>query len=145
MAEALDPDGDLAEDARRLLAELDIQTPGDPTLTADCRPPLDVLETSDALEVVVDVPGVPPESLRVIVRRSTLLIVGEKAAELVDPDARFHVAERSYGRFARAVRLAGAFDARRTRAVTRAGELRVILPFIEDRRGHMMVIPVEPE
>ena len=134
---------DLAEDARRLLHELDSEVPGAAAITADCRPPLDVLETATALEVIVDVPGVAPDSLRIAVRRSTLLIVGAKLAPATDPQARFHLAERSYGRFARAVRLGGAFDAARARAVARAGQLRIILPRLDDRRGRMLTIPVE--
>lgn len=136
---------DLAEDARRLLVEIDREVPGAAAVTADCRPPLDVLETADAIEVVVDVPGVPPESLRIAVRRSTLLVVGAKLATPVDPNVRFHLAERSYGRFARAVRLAGAFDAARARAVVKAGLLRIVLPRLDDRRGRVMRIAVERE
>ena len=136
---------DLAEDARRLLADLDRQVPGVANLTADCRPPIDVLETSTGIEIVVDIPGVPSESIRVAVRRSTLLVVGAKMGDPLDPNTRFHVAERSYGRFARAIRLAGAFDATRTRAVASAGELRIVLPYIEERRGEVVMVPVERE
>ena len=134
---------DLAEDARRLLIEIDREVPGAASINAECRPPLDVLETSTSLEVVVDVPGIPAESLRVAIRRSTLLVVGAKQAAPIDPDARFHLAERAYGRFARAVRLSGSFDASRARASAAAGELRVILPRIEDRRGRVFMVPVE--
>ncbi len=134
---------DLADDARRLLVEIDREVPGAAAVTADCRPPLDVLETADAIEVIVDVPGVPPESLRIAVRRSTLLVVGAKLAIPADPNVRFHLAERSYGRFARAVRLAGAFDAARARAVVKGGLLRIVLPRLEDRRGRVLKIAVE--
>jgi len=71
------------------------------------------------------------------------LIVGAKLSPLPDAGARFHVAERAYGRFARAVRLAGAFDAARARASTSAGQLRVELPRLDDRRGHVLPITVE--
>ena len=135
---------DLAEDARRLLVELDTDVPGASALTAECRPPLDVIETSSAIEVVVDLPGVAPEAIRVAIRRSTLLVVGAKLAAASDPESRVHVAERSYGRFARAVRLSGAFDATRVRAVVRAGQLRVTLPRLDDRRGPVLMMPVEP-
>jgi HSP20 family protein len=134
---------DLAEDARRLLQELDRDVPGAAALSAECRPPLDVLETADAVEIVVDVPGVAPDSLRIAIRRSTLLIVGAKVSPTAEPKARFHLAERSYGRFARAVRLVGAFDASRARATARAGELRVVLPRLVERRGRVMTIAVE--
>jgi HSP20 family protein len=134
---------DLAEDARRLLVELDREVPGASTAAGECRPPIDVLETSEALEVLVDVPGVPASSLRVAVRRDTVLVVGAKLASGTDSRARFHVAERSYGRFARAVRLGSAVDASRARAVMASGQLHVILPRIADRRGRIIHVPVE--
>lgn len=136
---------DLADDARRLLLELDREVPGVAALSAECRPPLDVVETTSAIEVVIDLPGVPADSIRVAVRRNTLLVVGAKQSPAIDPSARFHVAERSYGRFARAVRLGGAFDASRARAVAQGGQLRIILPRIDDRRGRVLLIPVERE
>ena len=134
---------DLSEDARRLLAEIDREVPGAADITADCRPGLDVLETGSSLEVIVDVPGVSAESLRVAVRRNTLLVVGAKHAAPSDPNARFHLAERSFGRFARAVQITGAFDAARARATVQAGQLRIVLPRIEERRGSVLAIPVQ--
>jgi HSP20 family molecular chaperone IbpA len=58
---------------------------------------------------------------------------------------RFHLAERAYGRFARAVRLSGAFDAGRARAKIESGQLRIVLPRMEDRRGRMYTVPVDAE
>ena len=92
---------------------------------------------------MVDLPGVPPDSVRVAIRRSTLLVVGAKNAPGADPEMRYHLAERSYGRFARAVRLLETVDPSRARALASAGELRIILPRLEDRRGSMRLIPVE--
>src|SRR5215471_12172621 len=94
---------DLAEEARRLLIELDRDVPVSSAVAADCRPPIDVFETTEAVEDVVDVPGVAPELLRVAIRRDTVLVVGVKLAPLGDPRARFHLAERAYGHFARAI------------------------------------------
>ena len=136
---------DLAEDARQLLVELDRDLPDAGTINTDCRPPLDVFETTASLEILVDIPGVAPDSVRVAVRRSTLLIVGAKLAPRLEAAARFHLAERSYGRFARAVRLTGAFDSGRAKAVASGGQLRVSLPRLEDRRGRILRIPVERE
>ena len=134
---------DLSDDAQRLLQEIDREVPGAADITADCRPGLDVLETATSVEVLVDVPGVPAESLRVAVRRSTLLVVGAKNSVPPDPNARYHLAERSFGRFARAVQITGAVDAARARATLRSGQLRIVLPRIDDRRGRVIRIAVE--
>ena len=133
---------DLAEEARRLLLEIDGEHAGTAATTADCRPPLDVIETPLSVDIVIDVPGVPAELLRVVVTRNTLLVVGSKPDTRVENGGRFHIAERGHGRFARVVRLAGAFDAARARAVVDRGQLRVSLPVLEERRGRVLNIPV---
>jgi HSP20 family protein len=133
---------ELAEDARSLLAELDRDAPGVANLHAECRPPLDVFETTDAIQVLIDIPGVDVDSLRVAVRRGTVLLVGAKLPGAPPAGARFHLAERAYGRFARAVRLTGAIDPTRATAVVVSGQLRVTLPRIEDRRGRVITVPV---
>jgi HSP20 family protein len=133
---------ELAEDARKLLAEIEREVPGAAALAAECRPPIDVLETATAVEVVIDLPGVPADSIRIAIRRQTLLVVGAKCATSADRQSRFHVAERSYGRFARAVRLSVPVDAARAEAITERGLLRVLLPRIDDRRGRLFSIPV---
>lgn len=132
----------LAEDARRLLQELEREVPGAAQATGECRPSLDVVDTATAVEIVMDVPGVPASALRVSVRHNTVIVVGAKVAPSAPHDARFHVAERSSGRFARGVRLNSAVDAGRARAFVEAGLLRVVLPRIENRRGAAIPIPV---
>jgi len=142
MERFLEGAADLAEDAHQLLLQIEAGEPGPSAAKADCRPPLDVLETAGALEVVVDVPGVRAQSLRVALRRGALLVVGHKPPGPYYTNARFHVAERSYGRFARVVRLGGAFDATRSRAVLAAGQLRITLPLLNGCQS-LFSIPVE--
>lgn len=109
----------------------------------ECSPPLDVLETAETLEVVMDVPGVAVGDLRVIFSRGMLVVAGRKAARAcAHGDATFHLAERTFGRFARAVRLTGAVDAGRATARLAHGELHIVVPRIEERRGRDLSIPV---
>ena len=114
---------------------------------AECRVPLDVVETSEGVEVVLDLVGVEPDAVQVVIARDTLVITGVKRAAACEHhgEATFHVAERVFGRFARAVRLAGAFDMARADARLRAGELRVTLPRIDERRGREHRIPVRAD
>ncbi len=130
------------DDLRRLFEQLtgtDTRTHG-----AECRVPLDVVETSAGIEVMLDLVGVDADAVHVAIARDTLVITGVKRPAACEHrgDATFHVAERVFGRFTRAVRLAGAFDVARADATLRAGELRVTLPRIEDRRGREHRIPV---
>ena len=130
----------------RLFDELDQAFPGRRHLApGSCSPPLDVIETESAVEIVVDLPGVAPDAVRVLIKAGVVLVAGEKVPP--DPaeraDATFHLVERSFGRFARAVRLTEAIDARRVRARVRFGELRVTVPKIVERRGQEIAVPVE--
>ena len=109
-------------------------------------PPVDVIETTGSVEIIADLPGVAPDTLRVVFGGGTLVISGSKTPKACrEHEVTFHLAERSFGTFARAVRLSGAFDAGRTTATLRAGELRVVLLRIAERRGRDLRIDVTIE
>jgi len=137
---------ELSEDVRRVFEELDRQhgTPC-PASTGVYTPALDVVETAEAVEVLIDLPGVAADGVRVLVKHGALVVAGEKIAPEAcgPPGAAFHLVERGFGRFARVVRLGGAIDARRARATLRAGELRISVPRITDRRGEEIAVPIE--
>ena len=134
---------DLADDIRELFDDLSRALDrSHRAYSGECHPALDVLETDEAIEISVDVAGIPPAALRILFRAGVLLIVGEKAPGATTSEQTFHLVERAFGRFARAVRLAGAFDMQNSRATLRDGELTIVLPKIEDRRGRAHRIPV---
>jgi HSP20 family protein len=137
---------DLDDGLQRLFDRL---TTGDdvPGAAAECSVPLDVVETAMSIQVIVDLAGVAADSVQVVVAHDTLLIMGRKNPPPCahQREAAFHVAERTFGRFARGVRLSGAFDVGRADAVLHAGELRVTLPRIEERRGREHRIPVRTD
>ncbi|MBI4886995.1 MAG: Hsp20 family protein [Acidobacteria bacterium] len=133
---------EFADDIRQLFDELARALPRERrALSGDCHPSLDVIETDAAVEVAVDVAGVPADALRILFRAGMLLVVGEKAPAAGGGE-QFHLVEREFGRFARAVRLAAALDLARARATLRDGELRIQLPKLEERRGRPHHIPV---
>jgi HSP20 family protein len=133
---------DMADDIRGLFAELDKGLPDAGRLRGECRPALDVVETAASVEVIVDIPGVSAQSVRLLMRRNLLVIAGAKPPSGERP-TRFHLAERNYGRFARTVRVDAAVDATRARATLRAGQLRIVLPRVTDRRGQPIPIAIE--
>jgi HSP20 family protein len=128
---------DLAEDVRRVFEELQREHGRPPGVAGQCTPPLDMLETDEAVELVVDLPGVGPETVRIVLKGSLVLIAGEKPSypPAVATAGDYHLVERSFGRFARVVRVAAPFDGSRGTAVFVNGTLRIVLPKIHDRRG----------
>jgi HSP20 family protein len=138
-----DEASELADDIRELFEDLARSLDrGLRAYSGKCHPSLDVLETDSSVEVTVDVAGVPTAAIRVLYRAGVLLIAGEKAPTRPAPDQTFHLLEREFGRFARAVRLEGAFDVPTAHAALRDGELIIVLPKRDERRERGHRIPI---
>jgi len=142
----MDQPADLSGDVQRLLDDLARRRPDRRHVVAgECMPVVDVFETEKAVEIVLDLPGVNADAVRILFKAGVLLIVGEKER----PDlskrgpASFHLVERDFGRFARAVRINSAIDAPQVGPRLANGELRVVLPRIAERRGTGLIIPIE--
>jgi HSP20 family protein len=142
----MDQPADLAEDVHRLLDDLARRRPDRRHVVAgECMPVVDVFETEKTVEIVLDLPGIAADAIRIMFKSGVLLIVGEKER----PDfskrgpASYHLVERDFGRFARAVRINAAIDGAQARARLANGELRVVLPRIKDRRGAGLLVPID--
>ena len=135
---------EIADDVRGLFEDLASRLPRDQrAYSGECRPSLDVLETDEAVAIVVDVAGVPAEAIRVLFRAGVVIIAGEKAPPSGESPQAFHLVEREFGRFARGVRLNGCYDVGGAKATLRNGELIIVLPKMTDRRGQAHRIAIE--
>ena len=95
-----------------------------PGAAGEITPPMDVVETSAGVEVLMDLPGVPRAQLTIVFSQGTLIVAGRKLpASCAHQEAAFHLAERDFGRFVRAVRLSGAFDGAQARASLAEGRV----------------------
>jgi HSP20 family protein len=134
---------ELVDDLRQVFADLaESLGPEQRAYSGEYHPALDVVETAAAVEIIVDVAGVPAEALRVLFRGDVLIVAGEKAPSPTTSDPNFHLLERGFGRFARAVRLSVAFEIAQAKATLTAGELTIVLPKRAERRGRGQAIPV---
>ena len=138
--------GDLGHEVRRLFDDLSRRRPDRRHVVAgECMPVVDVFETDRAVEVVLDLPGVAADAVRILFKSGVVLVVGEKER----PDlsrrgpASFHLVERDFGRFARAVRITAAIDGAQVTARMTNGELRIVLPRIQERRGTGRLVPID--
>ncbi|MGE3840380.1 MAG: Hsp20/alpha crystallin family protein [Vicinamibacterales bacterium] len=139
---------DLSDDVRRVFEELDRRNdPNGQRVASLYNPPLDVVETVSSIEVILDVPGVGVDALRVFFKSGVLVIVGEKVASDAcgANGSAFHLVERGFGRFARVIRLGTALDVSRARATLTSGELRVSVPRLEERRGREIAVTIHEQ
>src|SRR3989304_1258707 len=67
----------MSDDLRRVLDLLDdgAQSAGP---AGECTPPCDVVETGAAIELVMDLPGVTRDSLRIVLVGDTFVVAGQK-------------------------------------------------------------------
>lgn len=103
-------------------------------------PRLDVSETKEAMVVKAEIPGMDPKDISVSLQENLLTIKGEKKEE---KEERYHRVERSYGAFARSVRLPVGVDGSKVNAAFKNGLLTVTLPKTPAAKGS--TIPIKAE
>lgn len=125
-------DDKLLEEIEELFADL-WQVPRFSGLRHGFRPNVDSFHTDDphALTVVVELPGVDPASVKVMVGgERVLLVAGERKRPQV-PGRVYQQMEIEYGPFQRQVRLPEDVDPERAKATFERGILTVELPVVE--------------
>ena len=88
----------------------------------------EVEETGKELVVRVEMPGMKKEDCRITIEDNTLYLSGEKRIERESQDRIYHVMERAYGSFKRAIALPGNVDIGDAQATYKNGVLTVRLP-----------------
>ena len=123
------------EEVRRMFQEL-IHQPwggGRASARSDWQPRVDMCETSEAIIVEVELPGVHHEDVRIEVEGDTLRITGERRAASERQGRNYYRVERSYGHFERQLRLPSTVAREAIRAEFDAGILTITLPKRERR------------
>jgi HSP20 family protein len=114
-----------------------------PPLAGALSPPVDVCETTEAIQIRIELPGVPAADVTVTLNGSQLRICGEKKKRGARPRiASHHCSERAYGRFDRTVPLRWAIEVKRATAELSQGVLLIRLPKLKDRRASGISIPI---
>ena len=103
-------------------------------------PALDVAETKDNYSVQVELPGLKREDIEVALDDGTLVIRGERKAEVPVEGTAIHRQERCYGKFSRALTLPSAVAADKVTAVYRDGILTVTVPKAEEAKPKTIAV-----
>ena len=122
----------LQEEIEELFADL-WQVPRFSGLRNGFRPNVDCFHTDDphALTVVVELPGVDPQSVKVVAGERLLVIAGERRRPQA-PGRVYQQMEIEYGAFQRQVRLAEDIDPARASARFERGVLTIELPVVDE-------------
>ena len=129
----------------RLFAALQEATVADDPLASETwAPPVDLCETTGAIVVRVELPGLTAEQIKLGATNTQLRIWGEKKRRVTRNKILSHLcSERSYGKFCRLVPMRWTVNVQAATAEVAAGMLTIRLPKIEDRRGVEVKIPVK--
>jgi HSP20 family protein len=122
----------LQEEIEELFADL-WQVPRFSGMRHGFRPNVDCFHTDDphALTVVVELPGVDPQSVRIVAGERVLIVSGERKRPQVRGRV-YQQMEIEVGPFQRQVRLAEDVDPSRATASLEQGVLTIELPVVED-------------
>jgi HSP20 family molecular chaperone IbpA len=106
-------------------------------------PAVDSYRTDDPAElvVVVELPGVDPDQVQIVLHDRTLIIAGER----IRPKRcgrRYHQMEIEHGSFQRRIHIYEQVDADSASATYERGMLRIVLPLSERSHGAVRV-PIE--
>jgi HSP20 family protein len=105
----------------------------------DFVPRVDVSENDKEVLVKAELPGMDEKDVNVSLSGGQLLISGEKKDEREEKDKSYHLVERSYGSFSRAVDV-GSVDEDKVKAAFKNGILTVTLPKREEDKARKIDI-----
>jgi len=111
-----------------LLQESFVRPGGIPAQGGSAALPLDVCETENEFVVKAAMPGVKPDDVQITVHGDTLAIRGESKAEEEKKGEHWHIRERRFGVFQRAVSLTTPVDSEKAQARFENGVLTLTLP-----------------
>lgn len=115
------------------------------TITSAWLPPCDVVEDSEGVRIMMELPGVEPDDVHLSLENNILTIRGEKRQVQEGNDGgRVHRYERSYGSFERSFSLPNTVDADKVSAEYDNGVLTVTLQKAERMRPREIPLSTRP-
>jgi HSP20 family protein len=103
-------------------------------------PRADVMETEDAYQILLDIPGVDADGVEVHYDDGVLSVRGERQTHQESSDSRYHRVERSYGQFFRSFRVGTDVDADAIEASFDVGVLTLRVPKTEARKPRQIKV-----
>jgi HSP20 family protein len=94
-------------------------------------PAMDIEEDDNHITVLLELPGLAKDDVTITLEDGVLTVAGEKEDDRDVEAKRYHVFERRYGSFSRAIKLPTGVDLTKAEATFNNGVLRVAVPKAE--------------
>ena len=102
--------------------------------TTTCGVAMDVLENDEAYIVTATLPGIHQEELDITLDQNVLTIKGEVMPPQLQENDQYHLRERTFGRFSRAVHLPTKLEPEAIEANLENGVLTITVPKAEESK-----------
>lgn len=112
----------------------------EPTTATTMTPAMDVFEDEHSYELLLDLPGVSLESLKVELLEDKLNVTGAKAAATISEGTVRHRSERVSGNFVRSVRLPKQVASDQIEAKFKDGVLSIRVPKVPKSASRTIVV-----
>ncbi len=105
-------------------------------------PAVEVSETTDALMLTAELPGLDEKNLKISIENNVLSIEGEKEQEITDapPTKAYYINERYYGAFQRSFTLPRTVDVDHVKAIFLKGVLTITLQKLPQAKGRQIAV-----
>jgi len=117
-----------------------------PEIGTAWTPAVDIFEEPEVLRLVVELPGVKPEDVKLTVEGNLLTIKGTKEQVAEEKAEKVHRYERVYGAFERSFTLPATVEPEKIKAAYENGLLTVLVPKQEKAKAQQIKVEVgKPE
>ncbi len=103
-------------------------------------PPAEMEETSDAIHLRLEIPGLDPKDLDVQVSADTVSISGERKSETKTEQKGMTRSEFRYGKFQRVIPLPARIQQNKVQAEYKNGVLKLTLPKAEEEKSKVVKV-----
>ena len=100
----------------------------------------EVADNDNSVQVMLEVPGLEANDFDIEVRDDILVVRGEKKLAREETRGHYHIMERAYGQFERAIRLPASVEDDGAKANYRAGVLTITLPKSKNARPRRIAV-----
>lgn len=134
----------LQQGINRLFEDVFVQ-PGsyDSDAMGNWRPPVDIVDTLEAILIFVEIPGVDKNEVSIEVKDNVLSIQGERVVDSTIGNGSYYRSERVFGKFGRSFALPAMIRADNITAAFKNGVLKIAIPKPEEEKPRQVSINVE--